>query len=89
MSTKETVSISVPGWLMPILGTIIAAMMLSTIAWAWGADSRIERGEEAFLVTQELQMDITGSDQEIALIKQELKYLREDMKEVLQLLKER
>lgn len=84
---NESVSIQIPKWLMPAFISILATAALSIIAWSWNAESRIREGELALVKVELLDDKISKEEQEVALIKQELRFIREDLKEALELLR--
>lgn len=86
--STEMVSIKIPKWLMPVIVSIIGTLALTVIAWAWKADSRIEKGEAALDKIELIEAQLADEQQQLALLKQEIMFMREDIKEALALLRD-
>ena len=92
--------ITVPGWAfkwgLGILQAIMMTALIATITWAWNMEGRVtEMGGkvsslEADLAAARVQLKTVGRhDTEIEVLKTELKYIRDGIDDVKDLVRER
>lgn len=82
-------SVNIPEWFWKSITGILSAVVLGTMSWAWGAESRISRVEDDVGRCTAKLDSVQSNESAIRVLETRLQYIESGIDDIKELLKER